>query len=58
MFEWGIEKFGFGTTTFYYKDGILKCDNECMSKEFIKAILCDFVDKAEFIDQGKLKDKK
>jgi len=49
MFSWGIDRFGFGTTTFYYKDGKLKCDNEAMSKESIKKILCKFVDNAEFI---------
>ncbi len=50
VFEWGIEKFGFGTTTFYYKDGILKCDNETLDKELIKKILCDFIDRAEFTE--------
>ena len=49
QFSWGIEDFGFGTTTFYYKDGVLKCDNETMSKDKIKQLLCAFVDKAEFI---------
>ncbi len=51
MFAWGIEKFGFGTTTFYYDGDKLMCDNEAMSKEMIKKILCAFVDKAEFIDE-------
>ena len=46
VFLWGIEGIGFGETSFYYEDGKLKCDNECMSKEFIKAILSDFVDRA------------
>lgn len=50
VFEWGIEKFGFGTTTFYYKDGKLKCDNETLDKELIKKILCAFVDEAEFTE--------
>jgi len=49
MFAWSITGFGFGTTTFYYEDGKLKCDNETMSKESIKKILCAFVDKAEFV---------
>ena len=48
MFAWGIKEFGFGTTTFYYEDGVLKCDNEAMNKESIKKILCEFVDRAEF----------
>jgi len=49
MFAWGIDNYGFGTTTFYYKDNKLKCDNETMSKDSIKKILCEFVDSAEFI---------
>ena len=51
MFTWGISGFGFGTTTFFYKDGVLMCDNEAMSKDMIKTILCEFVDKAEFKDK-------
>jgi len=50
MFCWGIEKFGFGTTTFFYEDGKLMCDNETLSKESIKKIMCKFVDEAEFVD--------
>jgi len=53
MFTWGITGFGFGTTTFYYKDGKLMCDNEAMSKDMIKTILCEFVDRAEFKDERK-----
>lgn len=49
QFSWGVTDFGFGTTTFYYKDGKLQCDNETMSKDMIKQLLCAFVDKAEFI---------
>jgi hypothetical protein len=49
-FAWGIDNFGFGETVFFYDDGVLKCDNETMSKESIKKILCEFVDRAEFID--------
>jgi hypothetical protein len=48
MFSWSIKGFGFGTTTFYYEDGKLKCDNEAMNKDSIKKILCEFVDRAEF----------
>ncbi len=51
MFVWGVDGFGFGTTTFFYKDGKLLCDNEYMSKEQIKMLLCKFVDNAEFKDQ-------
>ena len=47
-FTWNIKGFGFGETVFFYEDGKLKCDNETMSKEMIKTILCKFVDNAEF----------
>lgn len=50
MFAWGIDGFGFGTTTFYYKDDKLMCDNETLSKEQVKKILCKFVDDAEFTE--------
>lgn len=51
QFIWGIDYFGFGTTTFYYDDnGKLFCDSECMSKDLIKKLLCAFVDQAEFED--------
>ena len=48
MFAWGVRDFGFGTTTFYYKGDKLMCNNETMSKESIKQLLCAFVDLAEF----------
>ena len=50
QFSWAIEGTGFGTTTFYYKNGKLRCDNEGMSKDNIKKILSSFVDMAEFDD--------
>lgn len=50
MFSWVIDGFGFGTTTFYYENNKLFCDNETLSKEQIKTLLCKFIDMAEFID--------
>jgi hypothetical protein len=50
MFFWGINHFGWGTTSFFYKDKKLMCDSETMSRESIKTILCDFVDRAEFVN--------
>lgn len=49
MFSWGINGFGWGTTTFYYQEGKLYCDNETMSKDQIKMLMNKFVDNAEFI---------
>ena len=55
VFHWGKPGVGFGTATFYYSDhefGVMKlyCDNETMSKAFIKEMLCQMVDEAEFED--------
>ncbi len=44
QFSWGKPGTGFGQLLFYIKDGELLCDNECMSKEFIKERLCKMVD--------------
>ena len=43
-FSWGKQDCGFGQFYFYVKDGVLYCDNECMSKESIKEILGFMVD--------------
>ena len=43
-FQWGLPGTGFGNIVFYTKDGELRCDNECMSKKFIKERLCKMVD--------------
>ena len=44
---WGRPGIGFGEVVFYTDDdGNLKCDNEGMSREFIKEVLCDLVDNA------------
>jgi hypothetical protein len=48
MFSWGIKGFGFGSTTFYYENEKLFCDNETLTKDQIKLLLCEFVDNAEF----------
>jgi hypothetical protein len=50
LIQWGVDGCGWGEITFYYEDGKLKVDNECMSKDFLKKILCALVDKAELKD--------
>jgi len=50
LFSWTKKGVGFGQLAFYEEDGVLKCDNECMSKERVKEILCSMVDAAEFTD--------
>lgn len=64
--DWVAEGVGFGQLDFYYeKEGEetdkngrpykrkLKCDNECMDKEFVQAVLMQLVEDAEFRDGGK-----
>lgn len=41
---WAVNDVGFGQFYFYEKDGKIHCDNECMSKEFIKKVLNDMID--------------
>jgi hypothetical protein len=48
--EWTSTNIGFGLFKFYTKDDVIYCDNECMSKEFIKQILCDMVDNSVLTD--------
>lgn len=45
---WTTKSAGFGHTTFYNKKGKLYCDNETMSKDFVKAVMCKLVDEAVF----------
>lgn len=42
--QWAKPGAGFGGFVFYFKDGVLRCDNECMSKEFLKDRLNKMVD--------------
>lgn len=47
VFNWQAKSVGFGQ--FYFsteKDGTVHCDNEGMSKAFIKRMLCQMVDNA------------
>jgi len=45
---WSVKKFGFGEFAFYEDEqGELYCDNEYMSKDFIKKCLTAFVDKCK-----------
>lgn len=49
--HWRTVSAGGGCTTFYVlADGKLRCDNETMSPDFVKAVLSHLVDQAEFDD--------
>ena len=41
LFQWGVKEFGFGEISFHYNK----------DREFIKAILCDFVDRAKLMEE-------
>jgi hypothetical protein len=44
VIQWGTVSAGFGETTFMMRDGKLFCDTECMSRNFVKAVLAKLVD--------------
>lgn len=50
-FSWGRADTGFGQFYFYVKDKELYCDNEMMSKDFVKEMLCHMVDSATFTER-------
>jgi len=51
-FQWTAKGCGFGEFYFYTKEGdnTIYCDNEMMSKEFVKKMLCEMVDNAVMND--------
>ena len=50
MIAWGEPGCGFGQLWFYNKNGVTRIENEYMSKEFIKRMLCRMVDDATLDD--------
>jgi hypothetical protein len=48
--DWSLKGIGFGQFYFYEKDGKIYCDNERMSKESIKRVMCAMVDQCELTD--------
>ncbi len=54
--SWSAKGVGFGEFSFYTEDGVLHCDNECMSKHFIMSTLIAMVEKAQLTND--IKDKK
>jgi hypothetical protein len=44
MLYWSTRSAGFGTFSFYLKEGEWHCDNECMGLEFVKSVLNFWVD--------------
>ena len=46
LVQWETVSAGFGTTTFYIKKGKVHCDNETMSRNFLKTVLNKLVDDA------------
>jgi len=46
LINWGCEKIGFGQLCLKTVDGKLEIDDECMSKEFVKAVFNYIIDEA------------
>lgn len=45
ILKWATAAAGFGEATFYvHADGRTHCDNECMSRTFIAAVLAKFLE--------------
>mgnify|MGYP000436271008 CR=1 FL=1 len=54
--SWSKKGKGFGNFWFFFEkdengNDVLKCDNECENRTFIKEILCNMVDNAELVDE-------
>lgn len=49
--SWSAKGVGFGSFYFFYKDGQLYCENECMGKGFIKEMLNKMVDDCLLMDE-------
>ena len=52
VLSWGTKSAGFGECTFYLQDGKMKCQNECMSKEFVKTLFDFLLEHTEFEDNA------
>jgi len=61
-FDWCLKGRGFGQISILLKDpkideiggcpqGSLRVESECMSREFVKKIICQAIDEAEFPDE-------
>lgn len=56
-FQWSWPGIGFGEFCFYVRRGKIYCDNEMMSKEDIKKLLCQMVDTCELTEPASKKRK-
>lgn len=48
IINWSVKGVGFGEYAFFQRDGKIYCDNETMSREAVKKVLCMMVDQAVF----------
>jgi len=56
--KWSMKNFGFGELVFWVQNGRVHCDNERMSRERVKKILCTMVDQAVMKDPVPRRKKK
>lgn len=55
LLQWSAKAIGFGETYISVeKDGIITINNEMMSKNFLKQMLCKMIDDAVLLDEVKL----
>jgi len=52
-FDWTAQNVGFGEFSFFrdLETNRWTCNSECMSREFVKKMLCHFVDNMDFVDE-------
>jgi hypothetical protein len=48
VIQWSLKGVGFGEYVFFQRDGKIYCDNEAMSRDSVKKVLCLMVDQAIF----------
>ncbi len=53
IIQWSVKGVGFGEYAFFQRDGKIYCDNETMSRESVKKVLCLMVDQAVFPEDPK-----
>lgn len=46
LINWGCKKVGFGQLVLSTRDGVVDIDDECMGKDFVKAVFSYIVDEA------------
>lgn len=51
VLKWSCKGIGFGELTFVKNDRKVVCETECMSPEFVRAVLDEFYKNLTFVDK-------